>query len=70
MEALINERAQLEQSIPLKRFRLSQLQDGYQRAALLEEITSDLTRLNYLLQQGVPARSRRNTVLPERFNTN
>ena len=70
MEALISERAQLEQSIPLKRFRLSQLQDLGQRVVLLEEINSDLARLNYLLQQGVPARSRRNSVLPVRFNTN
>ena len=70
MEALIAERAQLEQSIPLKRFRLSQLSDPAQRLALLEEITADLSRLNYLLQQGVPPPVRRNGRMPVRFNTN
>ena len=70
MEALIVERAQLERDIPTKRFRLSQLQDQGQRVALLEEINADLARLNYLLLQGVPARSRRRSAVPWRFNTN
>ena len=68
MEALIEERAQLERSIPIKRHRLTGLVDLQQRAALLEEINLDLAGLNYLLQLGVPARQRRRPANPYRFN--
>ena len=70
MEALIEERAQLERSIPIKRLRLTGLQDLQQRAALLEEINLDLARLNYLLTMGVPIRNRRRPANPWQHNTN
>ena len=75
MENLIQERAAIEQGLPGKRHQLSIAQTDEQRNLLLISINTDLERLNYLIQQGVPRiiqnRDHRFVARhPERSNTN